>query len=205
MAINKRFPADTTLTQATFLNDKKIDSELYAYLQGLSYPNDKKETVVNKSTLPKQTDICGAIGIKSPKTLRVHLNYLLDTGYLEDCGDEYHLPNKEEIYFLIPLETTKFLHDCLTEKVVKVYIYLAQRWKYKGNQYTFTVEDIAEHIGINLSGHSRNYEIINNALICLMNNGLIDFVEYYENKKPIKRLINFSLYYKDPRKNKKCR
>jgi hypothetical protein len=28
----KRFPADTALDHLTFLNDKKIDSELYAYL-----------------------------------------------------------------------------------------------------------------------------------------------------------------------------
>jgi len=28
----KRFPADTTLEKLTFLNNKKIDGELYAYL-----------------------------------------------------------------------------------------------------------------------------------------------------------------------------
>jgi hypothetical protein len=32
----KRFPADTTLNTLTFLNDKKINGELYAYLQGRS-------------------------------------------------------------------------------------------------------------------------------------------------------------------------
>jgi len=28
----KRFPADTTLEKLTFLNNRKIDAELYAYL-----------------------------------------------------------------------------------------------------------------------------------------------------------------------------
>lgn len=34
--IEKRFPADTTLTSLTFLNDKKIDGELYALFQSMS-------------------------------------------------------------------------------------------------------------------------------------------------------------------------
>ena len=34
--ISKRFPANTTLETATFLNDKKINGELYALLQGFS-------------------------------------------------------------------------------------------------------------------------------------------------------------------------
>ena len=36
--IVKRFPADTKLNYATFLNNKKIDGELYAFLQSLSMP-----------------------------------------------------------------------------------------------------------------------------------------------------------------------
>ena len=30
--IQKHFPADTTLLQKTFLNDPKVDAELYGYL-----------------------------------------------------------------------------------------------------------------------------------------------------------------------------
>ena len=33
---SKRFPANTKMETLTFLNDKKINGELYAYLQGLS-------------------------------------------------------------------------------------------------------------------------------------------------------------------------
>ena len=29
---SKRFPADTTMKSLTFLNDKKVNGELYAYL-----------------------------------------------------------------------------------------------------------------------------------------------------------------------------
>lgn len=194
--IKKRFPTDTILKEKTFLNDKKIDAELYAFLQELSYPNQQKETIVNKKKMPTQAEICRSLGIKSPKTLRAHLNYLIQAGYVEDRGNEYYLPNKEDIFTLLPLSTTKFLHDCLKDQVVKIYLYLGQRWSYKGSQYIFTIEEIAEHIGINLKGNLRGYEVINNALTCLVNNDLINYVEFYENNKPRKRLTNFSLEYK---------
>ena len=139
--------------------------------------------------------MCEALGIKSPKTYRTHLNYLIDNGYVVDREGAYYLPNVEEIYFMIPLETLKFLNDTLKEQVVKVYIYLGQRHKYKHN-YVFTIEEIATHIGITLSNNKRNYDIINNCLICLKNNALIDFVEFYEEDKPRKRLTGFSFTHK---------
>lgn len=55
----KRIPADTTLESLTFLNDKKINGELYAYLQELSeYVVINKEenkflTYVLKKNMPK--------------------------------------------------------------------------------------------------------------------------------------------------------
>ena len=55
----KRIPADTTLESLTFLNDKKINGELYAYLQELSeYVVINKEenkflTYVLKKNIPK--------------------------------------------------------------------------------------------------------------------------------------------------------
>lgn len=190
--INKRIPADTQLKTLTFLNDKKIDGELYAYLQSISYANENKETVVYKNTLPPQAEICKILGIKSTTTLRTHINYLVEKNYLIKEKDKYILPNQEEIFFMIPLGTIRFLTDTMTEQVIKTYVYLGQRWKYKQN-YVFTVKEISEHIGIKLNNNSRNYEIINNALDCLCNNGLLDYVNFYENGKPKKRLVKFSL------------
>lgn len=190
--INKRIPADTQLKTLTFLNDKKIDGELYAYLQSISYANENKETVVYKNILPSQAEICKILGIKSTTTLRTHINYLIEKNYLIKEKDKYILPNQEEIFFMIPLGTIRFLTDTMTEQVIKTYVYLGQRWKYKQN-YVFTIEEISEHIGIKLNNNSRNYEIINNALDCLCNNGLLDYVNFYENNKPKKRLTKFSL------------
>lgn len=195
--INKRFPADTTLKEQTFLNNKKINGELYALLLSYSYPDDQKRTVVMKKSLPTQATLCSQLGIKSPKTYRVHLQYLITLGYVIDESDRYFMPQKEDIFFNIPLETVKYLNDTMKEQVIKIYIYLGQRNKYKPNQYVFTIEEIAEHIGLKLDNHSRNYDIVNNALVCLKNNELIDYVEFYEGKYPKKRLINFTFKVKN--------
>jgi len=77
--VTKRFPANTTLKELTFLNDKKVDAELYAYFQSIShYDEDTKVTRVNKWDLPSQVKICSVIQISSPKTYRAHLAYLIE-------------------------------------------------------------------------------------------------------------------------------
>jgi hypothetical protein len=130
MIEQKRFPADTTLATDTFLNNKKINGELYAFLQQFSdYEVINKEdnsflTYVMKKNIPKQNVICNNLGIKSPKTLRTHLNYLIETGYIIDDDARYILPEMESIYFLIPLKTLKYLNDNCKEHVIKIYVYL---------------------------------------------------------------------------------
>lgn len=189
--IQKRFPANTTLNESTFLNNKKIDAELYALLQSLSYPNDEGLTVVYKKDLPTQKEICSTIKVKSPKTYRSHLEYLIEQEYIIDKNEMYVLPNKEDIFFMIPLDTLKFLRDTLQEQVIKIYIYLGQRYKFKNN-YEFTVAELASHIGIKLEGNARGYEVIDNALLCLQKLGLIDYVVFYEGARPKRRLTKFS-------------
>ena len=173
------------------MNNKKIDGELYAYLQSLSFPEEGK-TVVSKKNLPLQSKICSLLGISSPKTYRNHLNILKETGYIIEEDDKYILPEKEDVFLFIPLETLKFLNDTLKENVIKIYIYLVQRGKYKPG-YVFTIEEIGDHIGIKTKNYSRGYEMINNALDCLSNNGLITYTEFYEGNKPKKRLLDYSL------------
>nr|DAG20599.1 MAG TPA: hypothetical protein [Caudoviricetes sp.] len=42
---------------------------------------------------------------------------------------------------MIPLRTLQFLNDTIKEQVIKVYIYLGQRWKFK-KDYVFTVKEV---------------------------------------------------------------
>lgn len=197
--IEKRFPADTTLDITTFLNDKKVDGELYALLQSLS-KHEGYETYVLKKDLPKQAIICETIGVKSPKTLRVHLKYLIDQKLVEEQDDRYVLPLQENIYFLIPLKTLQFLMDNCREHVIKTYIYLGQRWKWakaRDEAYNFTYKEIAEHIGILGKHEDVANRQIKNALILLKDTGLVDYEEVYINKIPYKKLINFTFNFKE--------
>ena len=193
--IQKRFPADTDLTkELTFLKDPHIDAELYAYLQSMSYP-DEGVTIVLKSDLPSQAAMAEKIGVKSTKTFRSHLQYLIETGYVEDNGDHYVLPNIEDIYLLLPLETIQFITDTIKESVIKVYIYLGQRWGYKKG-YVFTQEEIAQHLGMKLAGNPRAQQMIHNALDLLKDVELIDFENFFDGKSPRYRLTKWTTYYK---------
>lgn len=143
------------------------------------------------------------LDIKSPKTLKTHLNYLIEQGYVSeiliDGVSAYGLPEKEDIYFLIPLETLQFLNDNCKEHIIKIYIYLGQRYKMvqqENRDYIFTLEEIGEHIGIGIKNHSSGYRIINNALDLLENNGLISYVSFFDGISQKKVLKNFSLEYK---------
>ena len=105
------------------MNNKKIDAELYAYFQSISMP-DEGLTVVLKSDLPTQSAICKKLGIGDARTYKSRLNYLLEAGYMVDEEHRYILPNKEDIYLLVPLSTIQFIQDTLREPVIKTYIYL---------------------------------------------------------------------------------
>lgn len=192
------------MNELTFLNNKKINGELYALLQGMSNyevidkNNNNFVTYVEKSKMPTQSSICEILGIKSPKTLRNHLNYLIEQGYVQEEKDKYILPEMENIYFLIPLKTLKYLNDNCKEHVIKIYVYLGQRYKWameKGLMYEFTLEELGNHIGIKVKNNSRGYEIINNALELLDNSGLINYVSFFDGQMQKKKLTVFSYEY----------
>ncbi len=202
----KRFPANTTMEVLTFLNDKKINGELYAYLQTLSTyevidkDNNLFKTFVLKKSLPSQSQICKTLGIKSPKTYKSHLSYLIEQGYVIEEEDRYMLPEMENIYFLIPLKTLQYINDNCKEHIIKIYVYLGQRYKWaleRGIQYEFTLKELGEHSGIKVENNTRGYEIVNNALTFLCNSELIDYVSFFDGKSQKKRLTKFCFDYKD--------
>lgn len=104
----------------------------------------------------------------------------------------------ENIYFLIPLKTLQYLNDNCKEHVIKIYVYLGQRYKWtleKGKNYEFTLEELGNHIGIKVKNNSRGYEIINNALELLYNSGLINYCSYFDGIMQKKKMISFSYHY----------
>ena len=199
-AIEKRFPADTSLAYehdeagtaikiSTFLNDPKVDAELYAYFLSLSI-GENQETRVYKDKLPTQEYITKEIlRYKSRSTYNTHLKYLKDQGYIVDKGKYYLIPHKERMYFKMPLDLLQFFVDTIKEPVLKTYIYLGQRNSYKPKEYIFTIKEIADHLGIN---YQRNCTSIKNYLELLVGCGLITIQIVYQDKKPYMKLIDFN-------------
>ena len=197
--IYKHFPADTTLydEDKTFLTDKKVDEMLYAFLLENSYGVDS-QTVVFKKDLPNQTQIAAIIGVGSRNTVRTHLNYLIKEQYIFEDKDRYIInKNKEKMYFKMEVDTIRFLNNTVKEPVYKAYIYLGQRWNYKGSQYEFTLEELGGHIAKKPNNNSTTYKELNDILLCLKNNGLIDYCSYYDGKMKKMRLTNFNTKVKD--------
>lgn len=180
----KHFPADTSMEYKTFLNDNKIDGELYGYLLSMSY-GEEGRTVVYKSNLPTREKL-GEILKISRKTLYTHMKYLKEKGYIVEEKDKYYIPKIENMYFKIPQETIHFLQDTVKEPVIKTFIYLGQRNNYKPGQYVFTLKEICEHLGLS---YKHQCSTINNYLIILAKCGLIEYTKFYEKQIPKMRLL----------------
>lgn len=189
--IQKRFPANVTLTELTFLNDPKVDAELYAYLQSMSYPDpDTKETKVRKKDLPSQETIAKEVLNCSRNTVGTHLKYLKENGYITDTKEYLILNPKEEIFFQIPLDLLQFFINTVKQPVIKTYIYLGQRYKYKPKEYVFTMKEIAEHLGLN---YRKNYSHIKDYLEILSGLNLIKIAVFYDKNLPYMRLTDFKI------------
>lgn len=186
--IKKRFPANTTLDKPTFLNNSKISAELYAFFLVLSV-GENGETRVYKNKLPSTKIIAEEILRKSRSTYNNYINTLKKEGYLEDKGEYWVLPKVEEMYFTMELDLLQHFIYSIKEEVLKVYIYLGQRYNYKPGDYVFTIKEICEHLGL---GYERNHKAISSHIDLLQNLGLITIVHFYEGNKPMMRLKGFS-------------
>ena len=97
---------------------------------------------------------------------------------------------------MIPLKTLKYLTDNCREHVIKIYVYLGQKFKQKTN-YEFSLKEIGQHIGIKVENNVRGYEVINNALTLLYNSGLIDYCTFFDGQTQKKKLLKFTFDYRE--------
>lgn len=188
---NSAFPADTTMKNRTFLNDPKIDAELYAYLQSISEIDPESQEVrVYKKNMQKQSIIATQIlKCSSRNTVGNHLRYLIDHGYLIKKEDYYVLPMAEQIYFRIPQDTLIFLLHTMKVQVIKVYIYLGQRFKYKPG-YVFTIKEVCEHTGVDYNHSSLQ---ITHCLEALEQLQFVKLARFHDGKTAQIRLLDFSI------------
>lgn len=191
--IYKSFPSNTTLDLKTFLNDPKINAELYAYLlsisSGMKDANGRGITYIRKVDFPTATKLGEKIH-KCRQTVSKHLKYLIEKGYLIAQEDQYIILNPEDYYFKIPLDTLQYLLDTVKEEVVKVYIYLGVRYGTKPGEYLFTNKELCDHLGLNYQNNSGR---ITNILDALNKFGLINFsIIFDEQNHPYMKLTYFT-------------
>lgn len=96
------------------------------------------------------------------------------------------------MYFKMEVATVRFLNNTVKKPVHKAYVYLGQRWNYKGAGYEFTLEELGAHIGKKPNNNSVIYKELNDILLCLKNNGLIDYCSYYDGKMKKMKLTMFT-------------
>lgn len=134
---------------------------LYGYLQTVSEMGNEGRTVPNKIINYKK--LGEILGI-SRQTISKKINKLLELGLLiapEEKGGDYFLPNiKSNEAFLIPNETLRKMVNCFQDRVIDIYIYLANKYIYnKEKPYRFTLIELKDFCGLSIKTESNNYLI----------------------------------------------
>lgn len=122
----------------------------------------------------------------------------MQQNFVEDKGDRYILPLREDYYLLIPLSTLNHLNSNYKEHVIKIYIYLVKQFDLHEGHYSFTAEELGGAIGIKVKNYSNGYAVINNALNALVDARLIRFYKLYDGQVYRRVMTGYSLYYIPP-------
>lgn len=179
-------------------NRKSVNDWLYGYLQSVSTIDGEKRTIVYKDKI--NLSELALIAPKNEKNrppskskMSRDFNKLIALGFVSEIKvigvkgnvvDVYELPyDKQELYKLIPLDTLSYLLDVCTINVIKIYIYLLNKyqWKIKENDYyRFSLgELIKECLGMKSTTNGRDYILVQNCLDALIKFGLINISKDY--------------------------
>ena len=198
---------------------KKINDVLYGYLQVKSTLNTETNMRYIKKDDVNFTEIEEDLKYTfKRRTLVNHLSNLINYGFIGESEmidtygksmKVYTFPyNTDSIYKLIPIETLRYLVDTANPSVVSIYVYLLNKWEWKGNKYIFTEAELIKNcLGVTSTSNNRDYIRVNNVLTCLVNNGLIGYKKIYSKKNGVpvkkKKLLRVSTIYKGKRDDKK--
>ena len=192
--------------EENFMGDKKIYDTVWGFFQLNSYKNNNGERFVYKTNETTPTNILRSIqkvvGYKpngkeiyniSLSTVKNNIQIYKKLGLIWEGKTKDNYNREVDVYFLksdfkkfqyINYETLRFLLNSTNGNTIKIYVYLLykQEWKQKKNeQYVFTKKELGKVLGY--SDNNNTNTMIDDILLNLKNNGLIDWIEYYENNK----------------------
>ena len=188
--------------EENFMEDKKLYDGVWGFFQMNSYKDKEGNTIVYKTKDTTPTGIFNSIKrIVEYKNGKPKYNISLSTvkrnidlykrlgliweGKTTDLyGNEvdcYFLQNEFKYYELIPYDTLRFLLNSTNGVVIKIYVYLLNKYKWKGNGYQFTKKELGECVGY--TNNKNTNTMIDDILLNLKNNGLINWVEYWDTTK----------------------
>lgn len=174
----RRFPTDMEI-----LGDKGFNDIIYCLLQVESNHTEGEEhRYISKEKVNKK-QWANTLGMNL-RTFNRKFKELLDSGKITEQGDYYIIPRDiSKYYYMMPVETMKFLCDTANDDVIKVYSYLGRLYENGKGEGYFTKKHLIEVVLGAKGKNKREWEKINNILDCLKNNGLIVYEEQYEKYK----------------------
>ena len=147
--------------------DKKDGSQSYLYLSQSKY----------KKIRPLMKTITG----KTARQIGERVQKLKEAGYLSfnQQTKQFTFPfDYNERYYIVSKDVLAYLCTVSNPFVIKIYFYLADRYKFKPN-YRFTLKELRIMLGYSANQNERVTNLIKLALTSL---SVMDFIEY----KPVK-------------------
>lgn len=177
----------------------RIDDIVYGYLQASATFNPKEKILyIPKKNMPGiKNELQIIIGCRSATTITNKINTLIENKLLALDTEKqiYTFPyNQDERYKIIGADLLKELVVVYRPTVLKIFIYLLDKYEWKkqtNSEYVFTLSELAAAMGYAASS-GRQDENTRIVLNHLRKTGLIDFEEFYElnenTRKPVPRM-----------------
>lgn len=172
-------------TDGNFLN-YKINDLLY----GIMYYHATFDTGIKRLYLSKvkfqaeKQEICEIAGINNSRTLKRHLDKLIDAKLIEIDDNKYYFPKEHEVkYQIITRKALKRVLDTKDNNSLRIYGLLLKwyKWKIKENSfYIFTNKEILEKIGYSQDNKKASV-MVTQILNDLEESGIISYQDVYIN------------------------
>jgi hypothetical protein len=181
----------------SFMN-KNVDDILYALLLiNSNFDVETKQRYINKDDVDFE-EMERHFDYKIDKNiLSNNLNKLIKVNLLKETtlndNDCYVFFYSKEPFKLIALDTLKLLEETFIPNILKVYVYLLNRWEWKNKDATFTKEEIIKKCLKIKYPNSKDLENLEEILNFLVDNNLLEYTTetriFYGNKTSLNMLV----------------